>query len=186
MKPDFTKTCPQTQRALRMLVTPHAPKIDRLKLIDALPGPTPADPKELLDLIIQIILALLENKDGDKPEKPDGPDDEFAGLKRIAKQAAIDTIDADTLKRDIPKLVASIRSVAAMIPVLGFPTPRAAREAMRVANNQALGASAPNWHTWNTAIRTALDALDEDHHLTDLSDYKHAWTVIADALESIN
>lgn len=185
MKIQFDKTCPQTQRALRMLVTPSAPKIDRIKLIAALPGPTPADPKELLDLIIQIVLALLENKDGDKPEKDKKDDGIFDELRRVAKEAATETIPPATLKQDVPKIVASIRSIAAIIPTPGFPSLRVAREAMRVANNEALDQTIQTWLKWNAAIHEEMDNLDFDEKLNGEAQYKQAWLAIAQALETI-
>lgn len=182
----FTQTCPQAKRALRLLLSPNAPRIDQQKLIDALPGPTPADPKELVDLIIQIILALMENKPDDKPEKPDGQADDYTSIRETARDVAIATIKPDLLEQDLPKLIASIDSIASMIPVPGFQNFRTAREAMRLANNKALGFSAKTWHEWNTAIRTQMDILSTDGHLNKFTDYKLAWTAITEGLETID
>lgn len=182
----FTQTCPQAKRALRLLLSPNAPKIDQQKLIDALPGPTPVDQKELIDLIIQIILALMENKDGEKPEKPNGPDDTYEDLRKTARIAALETVPTDLLEQDLPKLIASIDSVASLIPVPGFQNLRIAREAMRVANNKTLGFSAKMWNKWNAAIRIELDTLDHAGHLDNPAKYKTAWTAIVEGLETIN
>lgn len=168
-----------------MLLSPKAKRIDQKALIDSLHGKTPSDPKDLIDLVIQIVLALLDNKEGDKPEKPDETDDDFDALAAIAKKAAIDTIQLDVLEHDVPKLTMAIRSVAALIPFANFTTPRTAREAMRCANNAALGTSAKNWMTWNTAIRNALEVYDDKEMLASLLDYRDAWLVIADALDDI-
>jgi len=177
--------CPQSQRALKLLISPDAPKVDRQKLIAALPGPTPGSLTGLIDLIIQLILALLENKDKEAKPKPPDPDDIFSELRRIAAETATASIAPDILIRDIPKLVASIESVAARIPSPGYTTERTAREAMRRSNNDALTTSAVNWRLWNNAIRNELDHLDVDEHLQDLIDYKNAWLAIADALAHV-
>lgn len=186
MKSDWSKTCPQTKRALRLLLSPSAPRIDQQKLIEALPGPTPIDQKELIDLIIQIILALMENKDEEKPEKPNGPDDSYDVLRKTARIAALETIEADLLKQDLPKLIASIDSIASMIPAPGFQSLRTAREAMRKANNKALGFSAKMWNKWNARLRTKMDTLDQARHLNTLAEYKLAWTAIVEGLEEID
>lgn len=184
MEFQFSQACPQTKRALRMLLSPKAKRINQKALIDSLHGKTPSDPKDLIDLVIQIVLALLDNKEGDKPEKPDEPDDEFATLAMIATKAAIDTIQLSVLQHDVPKLTPAIRSVAAMIPFANFSSLRNAREAMRCANNAALGESAHNWSTWNTAIRNAMEACDDNGQLENLLDYRDAWLAIADALDT--
>lgn len=186
MKTDLSKTCPQTKRALRLLLSPSAPRIDQQKLIDALPGPTPIDQKELIDLIIQIILALMENKDEDKPEKPDGPEDLYENIRRAAASVALAMIPTDTLEQDLPKLIASIDSIATMIPTPGFVSLRVAREAMRVANNKALGFSAKMWIKWNASMRAEMDLLDEAGLLTEMREYKLAWTAIVEGLETID
>jgi len=62
--------CPQCKRALRLLINQDRPTIDRSKLIEALPGKTPSSIGDLIDWIIQIVLALLENKDKPEPEPP--------------------------------------------------------------------------------------------------------------------
>lgn len=186
MKPDLTKTCPQTKRALRLLLSPSAPRIDQQALIDALPGPTPIDQKELIDLIIQIILALLENKDGEKPEKDDDDNNVLHTLRNTARTVAIETINTDLLEQDLPKLIASIDSIASMIPVPGFRDLRTARESMRIANNKALGFSAKMWTKWNNAIRAEMDILSLTKHLDNPVKYKLAWTAIIEGLESID
>jgi len=65
--------CPQCKRALRLLINPDRPQVDRPKLITALPGKTPTGIGDLIDLIIQIVLALLENKDKPEPSPPMPP-----------------------------------------------------------------------------------------------------------------
>lgn len=186
MKTDLSKTCPQTKRALRLLLSPSAPRINQKKLIDALPGPTPIDQKELIDLIIQIILALMENKDEEKPEKDNPFNGTYDKLRTVAQKVAVETIEADLLKQDLPKLIASIDSIAAMIPEPGFANLRQAREAMRLANNKVLGFSAKSWLTWNKTIRIEMDYLDQDGRLLNFADYKLAWTAIVEGLETID
>lgn len=177
--------CPQTQRALRMLIGPDSPRIDREKFIEAMPGPTPVNLTDLIDLIIQIILALLENKDKEDKPKPPQPDDVFSELRRVAYDTAIETLGRDTLLRDLPKLIPAIHLTAEMIPVPGFNSQRQAREHMRISNNSALGKSARNWRLWNDAIRTELDNLAFDEHLEGLIDYKYAWLAISQALTTV-
>lgn len=67
LRPDL---CPQCKRALRLLINPDEPQVNRSALIAALPGKTPTGAGDLMNLIIQIILALLENKDKPEPEPP--------------------------------------------------------------------------------------------------------------------
>lgn len=174
--------CPQAQRALRLLVSPDAAKVDRPKLIESLPDTPPVNFTDWIDLIIQIILALLEAKDDENGPRPPEPDDVFSELRRVAADTAIETIGRDTLKRDLPKLIASIEKVAAEIPAPGFNSQRQAREAMRRSNNEALGTSAKNWRLWNDAVRTEMDNLAFDEHLLHLVDYKNAWLAVIDAL----
>jgi len=56
-----------------LLINPNKPQVDRPALIAALPGKTPIGLGDLIDLIIQIVLALLENKDKPEPEPPMPP-----------------------------------------------------------------------------------------------------------------
>jgi len=177
--------CAQSQRALRLLVSPDRPQIDRPKLIEALPGPTPENFADLKDLIIQIILALCEN--ADKPDNGNGPkpNGEYDELYRTAAEVARETVPPEILQADLPKLIASIHSIASMIPTPGFAAPRAARDALRVANNRARENSATNWQRWTAASRHELDHLAEDKTLTTLLQYKRAWLTIAQALDSL-
>lgn len=186
MKTTSFARCPQTRRALRLLLDPNGPKIDQAALINALPGPTPTDPKALVDIIIQIILALMENKDKEDKPNPNNGDNHFSELRRVAADTAADTIDRDTLLRDLPKLITSIQETAARIPSPGFNSQRQARETMRINNNKALGASGKNWKLWNSAIRSEMDDLAFDEHLNNLVDYRNAWLAITDALAVVN
>jgi len=177
--------CAQGQRALRLLISPDRPQVDRPKLIEALPGPTPEGFTDILDLLIQILLALCEN--ADKPDNNNGPqpNGEYDELYRAAAEIARETVPAELLQADLPKLIASIQSIASMIPNPGFPSNRAAREAMRIANNRALEESAKHWRQWNAAIRRELDRLATDNTLTSLLQYKRAWHTIAQGLDSL-
>lgn len=177
--------CAHGQRALRLLISPDRPQVDRPKLIEALPGPTPEGFTDLLDLLIQILLALCEN--ADKPDDNNGPkpNGEYDELYRAAASIARQTVPAEILQADLPKLIASVQSIASMIPNPGFASTRAAREAMRVANNRTLEDSAQRWQQWNAAIRHELDRLADDNTLTSLLQYKQAWLVIAQALDSL-
>lgn len=65
--------CPQGQRALRLLIDPTKPQVDRPKLIASLPGHTPQTIGGILDIVIQIVLALLENCDKPDPSPPMPP-----------------------------------------------------------------------------------------------------------------
>lgn len=65
--------CPQAKRALRLLINKDRPQVDQTRFIAAMPGKTPTGAGDLMDLIIQIILALLENKDKPDPEPPMPP-----------------------------------------------------------------------------------------------------------------
>lgn len=177
--------CPQTRRALTLLLDPSAPKIDQEMFIKAMPGPTPQQKNELIDLIIQIVLALLTNKDKEDKDKKPEPSDIFDDLRKVAEEIAVETIPDDILKRDLPKLTTSIIKTAESIPSPRFSTVRKAREAMRNNNQSALGASAPNWNKWNEAVRDAMDELAWSEHLLTLVDYKNAWLAITDALMKI-
>ncbi len=177
--------CAQGQRALRLLISPDRPQVDRPKLIEALPGPTPEGFTDILDLLIQILLALCEN--ADKPDNNNGPqpNGEYDELYRAAAEIARETVPPEILQADLPKLIASIQSIASMIPNPGFSSNRAAREAMRVANNRALEDSATNWQQWNAATLRELDRLAEDKTLTTQLQYKRAWLTVAQALDSL-
>lgn len=65
--------CPQCKRALRLLIDPSKPQVDRPKLRESLPDKAPVSIGDLLDLIIQIILAMLEGKNKPDPDPPMPP-----------------------------------------------------------------------------------------------------------------
>jgi len=185
MTDQHNNICPQSQRALRLLISPDAPRVDRAKLINALPGKTPTALPDLLELIIQIILALLENLDKDKDDDPEPIPDPYLRLHRLTYEVAQRTIPKAELLDDLPKLITAITTVAAMIPNPGFPTHRLAREQLRSATNAALRPNAQRWITWNNTIRTELETLEAANYLTDLNEYKLAWTTLANALETL-
>jgi len=177
--------CAQSQRALRLLISPDRPQVDRPKLIEALPGPTPEGFTDILDLLIQILLALCENADKEDNTNGPKPNGDYDDLYRTAAEVARQTVAPEILQADLPKLIASVKSIASMIPNPGFPSTRGAREAMRVANNRALEESADTWQRWNVAIRRELNRLADDNSLTSLLQYKLAWLTIAEALDSL-
>lgn len=65
--------CPQCKRALRLLIDTNKPHVDRPAVIAAVPEEMTHTAGGLLDLIIQIILALLEGKDKPNDEPPMPP-----------------------------------------------------------------------------------------------------------------
>lgn len=177
--------CPQVRRALSLLIPTDAHKIDRTAMAKAMGQPTPTDWEPLIALIIQIILTLLENKPDPEPDNPPDPNDPLSNLRKIVRDVATKTIPAGTLKHDRPRLIASIESIASLIPCVGFENTSDARTAMRVANNEALGFTARQWSTWNDDVRAELDQLHAAGHFNKIQDYPMVWLAIAEELESI-
>lgn len=186
MKAAQPLTCPQTRRALALLAKPDAPQIDKAALIRALPDLRGMDWAAIIQIIIQVVLAMLENKETDDDEDDDTNPDAYARLRQIARQAAIDTVPTDQIADDLPHLIDAITATANAVPTGGFPNLRAAREAMRAATNATLRDHAEDWLVWNQAVATALDVLAEDGHLTNDGDYRHAWLQIASALKQLH
>lgn len=178
-------SCIQLQRALRLLVSPDAPKVDRPLLRTALPKPWPEDLGQILEMIIQIILALLEEKKEPEPDPDPDDDTDFPLLASYSREQAIEHVDKPMRDKTAKTLAASIRSVAALINKTTFATVRHAREAMRQANHAALGTDAEAWTKWDAKIKLALDTYHANDTLQTLPEYKDAWTQIAKGLETL-
>lgn len=185
MDKPFCPPCAQTRRAIVNLLNTDSPKMNRSAFLNLFsPGP-PANFRDIIDLLVQVILALLESKINPEPNGPSPPDDKYASLRETTVTATKTTVPEDVRLFDTPRLINSIRAVADLIPVPGFPSLRKARETMRVANNQTLRHSAANWIAWNEQVRTEMDRLAAKDHINTEADYKAAWMVVAEALESV-
>lgn len=178
-------SCVQLQRALRLLVSPEAPKVDRPLLRSALPKPWPEDLSDILEMIIQIVLALLEEKKEPEPDPDPDNDTDFPLLASYSREQAIDYVDKPTRDKTAKILAASIKSVAALIDEAMFTTVRHAREAMRQANHAALDTDAEAWSTWNAKIKLILDTYHAVDTLQTRPEYEDAWTQIAKGLETL-
>jgi len=180
-KPDFP--CVQSQRALRMLLRPSDPRWDRELFTKSMPRPTPGGLADIIPFIIDLILALLENKDPEGKAKPSPADDALEQIAEESYKAAKESIDSAFLPIDAPILAGSIRSICALISVSTFPSTRVAREQMRVANNAALGTDADRWLQWSNRMRSLLDNHAAAEALDTLTGYKAAWKAIAAGLD---
>lgn len=177
--------CAQSQRALRLLLPPDLVRIDRVLFNKAMPKQTPKDLSSLIPLVIDLILALLENKDPEAKDKDDEPAGPYEQLANDARQLAAKHVPAGDLIPGAHLLVESINYVCTLIDDSNFVSPRVAREFMRLANHNALGDIADNWEMWNDQIRKVLDLFAADYNLTTLQHYKKAWTAIAKGLARI-
>lgn len=168
-----------------MLAKPDGPQIDKPALIRALPQIPGNDWEAIIQIIIQVVLALLENKEADEDDQDNEVDDAMERLRLIARQAALDTVPKNNLPGDLPHLIDAITATAHALPDPGFNTLREAREAMRLATNATLRDHAKGWHVWNTAVENALQVLHEEGFLENETHYRQAWLNIALALQQL-
>jgi len=180
-----TNVCAQARRALRLIQTPHAPKIDEHTIRKGLPDLEGLDWAAIIQIIVQIVLSLMDQKDDDNDDADDDENAALKALRLIVRQAALDTVPRKNLPGDLPHLIDAITATAHALPEEGFASLREAREAMRLATNATLRDHAKGWHVWNTAVTDALDTLEEDGHLTNEVDYRQAWLAVAYALQQL-
>ncbi len=151
----------------------------------SLPTPMPREPRDIFDLILQLILLLLEEWKPDEDEKPDNGETKFPKLAEDTHGLAVDNVEFKILSKTASQLAKSIRQAVENIHREPPSTIRLAREYIRVQNHRALENAEDYYHTWNIAIRNILDNAASDRELVTMDDYLDAWTQIAKGLELI-
>lgn len=177
--------CRRIQGAIKMLIRHDGPKIDRMLFGGSLPTPTPRDPRDIFDLILQLILLLLEEWKPDEDEDDNNGETHFPNLAKKAAQLAEELVPADILSLSAQQIAEGIEKTVETFRRHAPENLRLAREGVRIATHGAVGSMARKWNLWNDTIRGILDAYANRSMLTSLPRYLDAWTQIAKGLRQI-
>lgn len=178
-------TCAAVRRLGHQLMRKDRESLNVQLFRGSLPDPLPRDPRDIFDLILQIILLLLEEWKPDDNDEPDNGKTKFPKLADQSYELAVSTVETNILRNMAGPLAATINRSIKRLRTDPPVSLRLAREYIRVSNHRTLGTDAHYFSELNVTISEILDKHAEDELLITLDDYLDAWTQIAKGLERI-
>ena len=148
----------------------------------SLPDPMPRNPRDIFDLLLQLILLLLEEWKPDDSEDDKNGTTRFPQLRRRTRDLAKKYVAADVFSLTAEEMADAIMSTVGAYRQRPPETLTLAREGIRVAAHKAAGSLSMQWNLWNEAIRKNLDLHADNGDLTSMAHYLDAWTQIAEGL----
>ncbi len=121
---------------------------------------------------------------GPPPEPdPPGPDDVY-GLQRLAHTEALKVVSPNRAA-EASRLAGGFEGVAARISAGTLSKPQAILTALLRANNDALGASLPQWLNFGRTIAQRLQVLYESGEMRSLDDWAAALRAVSIGLQAV-